>query len=856
MAAAIDALQASRDSRLDHRITLEDSVSLVGRAVFVRFLIDRGLLGEEELHQITSSLQTTIPPVQPQDLFGEAELAAATCSWLDVTFNGDFLPVTFSVSTTELASRIGHDGWRTLGNILHKSPGGQLALGQGSHLDWPQLDFSRIPVGVLSQVYEHQSHQWHPGESQRDSVFYTPGPIAGYMVGQVFASLDASELEENIRACDARVLDPAVGGGVFLVSAFRELLARRWMADGVRPTTATIREVLYNQLAGFDRQKTALRLTALSLYLAAVEMDPSPRPLERLRFPAPLIGQVLFDVGGEDAAGRAGSLGSRIGAEHRHRYDVVMGNPPWTAVRRDADVTREVRSTLAPVVRDALGEDASATFALPDDAPDLGFLWRAQEWMKPGGRFALVTHARLLFKQSRPGRAARERVFSAFRVTGVLNGAALRLSEVWPRVSAPFAVVFGMNCRPSLDEAFYFVSPVWEPGLNDRGCFRIDAEAATPVTFRAVRERPWLLKTLFRGTRADVGVLAKVLQRGPSLEQYWQCDLGLTFGQGFQVATRSGRRSAAFLLNLPMLSVPPRRAVVALAHLPPFRHETVCWPRRPEIYKGPLALLHKTIAAASGRPRVFIADDDVAYNELFHGFSAHGHPNGRELVRYLRFVLEGPLFHWFALMTSSQYGTERDAILLEDAKRFPVPAFDTLPVDLTDALRHAAEAGTDLAADDATRRRWLSQLYDLSEGDWQVIEDSLQVGAPETRARTYAGAPPSTRDTAAFTGELVASLQAIWVPSVRLESSRSDPWQLVVLSRNDEPRVTSAIPPDLLQRLLGCADATGASQVRLWAPDGRVAVAVLRQRRYWTRTRARLLALDLVAELPPADGNV
>ena len=42
----------------------------------------------------------------------------------------------------------------------------------------------------------------------------------------------------------ARVLDPAVGGGIFLLTAFRELVAEHWRADGKRPDTDVLRRIL------------------------------------------------------------------------------------------------------------------------------------------------------------------------------------------------------------------------------------------------------------------------------------------------------------------------------------------------------------------------------------------------------------------------------------------------------------------------------------------------------------------------------------------------------------------------------------------------------------------------------------
>src|SRR5208337_1849683 len=86
------------------------------------------------------------------------------------------------------------------------------------------------------------------------------------------------------KAGKARVLDPACGAGVFLVLAFRRLYQERWKATGQRPPRPVIRKILNHQLRGFDINESALRLSALSLYLTAIELDPKPTPPDALKF--------------------------------------------------------------------------------------------------------------------------------------------------------------------------------------------------------------------------------------------------------------------------------------------------------------------------------------------------------------------------------------------------------------------------------------------------------------------------------------------------------------------------------------------------------------------------------------------
>ena len=154
-------------------------------------------------------------------------------------------------------------------------------------IDWGDLDFAHIPIGVLSQVYENFSKIWDSQQREQTSAYYTPQNIARYLVDDAFEGVAEKK--------DARILDPSCGAGIFLVLAFRKLVAARWEHDGKRPDTETIQSILYRQLCGFDISESALRLAALSLYITAIELNGTPRPPKSLKFPKPLQGVVLHN---------------------------------------------------------------------------------------------------------------------------------------------------------------------------------------------------------------------------------------------------------------------------------------------------------------------------------------------------------------------------------------------------------------------------------------------------------------------------------------------------------------------------------------------------------------------------------
>jgi len=484
----------------------EDAISLAGRALFTRFLADRQLL--------TSPFPGTASDAR--HLFDTPQCVMATSSWLDETFNGDLLPL-----SPDIPERLTLEACNTLSHIMHRAPDGQLYLEWKD--DWMHLDFAHIPVGVLSQAYEQYMRDHLPEKKSKEGSYYTPRAIVELMTSGAFHAL-----RQEGKAFDTKVLDPAVGAGVFLISAFRRLVAERWEHDKKRLDTNTLREILYNRITGFDVNEAALRFAALGLYLVSIELDPDPEPVEKLRFEN-LRGRVLFQFGGGDTERPLGSLGPEVGTEHVGRYDLVIGNPPWPTGTGLPNWDK-VKNVVARIAQRRLPEGTSPP-PLPNECPDLPFVWRAMEWARPGGQIALALHARLLFQQGEGTPEARRAVFGALDVTGIVNGAELRSTEVWPGISAPFCLLYAKNQAPGPGAGFRFVSPHIEKGLNDAGMLRIDASNAEVVTPQQVCGRAEIFKILFRGTVLDLEIFERMTSNQlTTLEGYWESCFGRSRG--------------------------------------------------------------------------------------------------------------------------------------------------------------------------------------------------------------------------------------------------------------------------------------------------------------------------------------
>lgn len=869
------ALSATRDR--------DQVLPLVGRALFARFLIDRGIINQftfPELYETT----------RPEDCFSTPEFAALTCAWLDDKFNGELLPVTekphpaqddylaFFKQVHSSNDRVLHE----LSNILYRAPDGSLML----DLDWNGIDFAHVPIGLLSEVYEDYAHKFYKDDAERESIRFTPKHIAEFTVDQAFSGVEQSQRHL------AKILDPAAGAGIFLVLSFQRLFAERWTITGQRPDTVEIRKILQTQIRGFDINASALTLAALSLYLTALELDPDPYPPEKLRFDR-LLGSVLFNMRQPDECfpykGHVlGSLGALAGgAEHLGAYDMVIGNPPWTAWKGDdgKEINSFATSMVRRILKDRLGDSnlgyLAEEYEHNDNLPDVAFIWRAMEWAKKNGVIGLIVHGRILFKRTAKGAHMRDALLQSLHVTGILNGA--ELTAMWTSLNQPFCILFARNEVPKPSSRFRFVTPALDTGIGGRHRMRFDHESAQPIDCAAIMQRPFLLKSLYRGGVLDVQLVGRLIEqtlptkievdedysedgglllRAEEFEppialkvgDIWNESDGLASGQGFMPGAGQSTEELLALRGkrLTMDDAPRLRVECAHLKLKAFSDLQLHRKRKSKIYQPPLVLISEGFGESkeSIHSRLYVENSPLIYSRNFYGFSTAGHSEPLALANYLFVLTSSSLFSYFVLQTSAKYGVERRTVLMEDIEAFPIIPIEKLSAKQRKEMLKIADA---LSLEDHNSwdklNCWVCDLYELNDADKQVIEDTLATRMPYEKSRNHAinQATPSEIET--FRQAVEAVLCPLFSPAgdklrIELVGLPCQTWVAfdILAGANTVARPFDSMLP--LATALG--DEEGASRIFFETGENRLRVAIRNQFRYLTKTRGRLCALDVL----------
>jgi hypothetical protein len=282
----------------------EQALTIVYRIVFLLFAEARGLVPlwhpvYRDSYSI-DALRSTAERTRCAAGFWEAlraiaRLAHAGCRAGDLRvtpFNGRL----FAPARTPLAERRNLDDEAARRALLALST--RAASDRGGR---ERIAYRDLGVEQLGAVYEtlldyeprlqRESQTYrialHPGSGVRKATgtFYTPQPIADYLIRRTLAPLVRKATPARI--LQLRILDPAMGSGAFLVAACRYLAEAYEAAlvknGGCHPSDITEREraiirraIAERCLYGVDVNPMAVQLARLSLWLATLAAD---RPL-------------------------------------------------------------------------------------------------------------------------------------------------------------------------------------------------------------------------------------------------------------------------------------------------------------------------------------------------------------------------------------------------------------------------------------------------------------------------------------------------------------------------------------------------------------------------------------------------
>ncbi|WLT33350.1 class I SAM-dependent DNA methyltransferase [Geothrix sp. PMB-07] len=663
----------------EKHVSREFAQRLIGRCIFFSYLLDR---------QIAQPFLPTNISSNISESFETVESAFALFRWLRETFNGDLFPMDDPGAEQE---RLGQAHLILLRDFVE---GQSLIPKNCGKRRLFRFQFNAIPVDLISSIYQQFARSSSEVEAASQGLHYTPVELVHLTLDPVFEGL----------ASTARVIDPTCGSGAFLVEAFRRLVWKG--APNGRPSRSLIRKILYEQLFGIDINKSALGIAAFSLYLAAMELDEDPvLEITDLKFHR-LIGSTLHE---------ADTLSEVLPEQiNQIEFDAVVGNPPWTFVRREGLRTR------------------SNSERRPRRSPDHGFLKVASRFACENGRIGMVMKASPFFSKDEHAVASRMELLQNLAPVALVNLSQLRKEKLFPDADGP-ALLFFSRCKliPNREKLLVGSIP-WSPDFRRTGIFQVGPGDLRSISLDRVAKNPAMLKAATFGTVRDSWLIERLECEFPTLESVLNdLEIRPSFnrGQGFQVVGDENSPPDLFY-KLPMLMpdefVPLR---INRRALPDFEYEFLHRTRDEGIYKGPLLICPKACFSSALEPGRYSSTyyaRGVVYSESFYGISFAG--KDQRFARVLNAIMNSSVTAFQFAFGGGVWGLERPTVEPKDLLALRIPRL----MDLSDSQIDEVLSIEEMISRDPSNRSLLvkldeavSNLFDLNLDERIVVQDSV-----------------------------------------------------------------------------------------------------------------------------------
>ena len=200
-----------------------------------------------------------------------------------------------------------------------------------------------------------------------------------------------------------------------------------------------------------------------------------------------------------------------------------------------------------------------------------------------------------------------------------------------------------------------------------------------------------------------------------------------------------------------------------------------------------------------------------------------------------------------ALVTSGEFGFEREVIEKATLDAIPLPDFDKLTQQQRQDIESLAGGLQSGKVSWAEVDGWVMRLYGLAQRDLQVVFDTLKFNLPFAENKQKAQAIPSLDERRRFCEVLREELTP-WCDRFgsrlavdRIPAPAMSPWQAIAVrtSRHEPPK---KVPPSDWTGLLKAADEAASSEILVENGLSELLIGRLAQMRYWSATQARLLA--------------
>lgn len=638
------------DIKIQHKENRQIANNLIGRLIFIRYLIDRKVkLNFKYINDNNQRTDFESIILQKEKLYSLFEFLKSPDK-----FNGDLFP--FFENSVEIEKKLINNEHL---KVLH-----ELFLGENLSEDRRQFslaslfniyDFNIIPVELISNIYERFIGK--KGQ-KKEGAFYTPPFLVDYVLKHT--------IEPHLnKFTTCKILDPSCGSGIFLVETLRKIIERNIKSGNIKSleqledesrktenslkglieiNDKNLKRIVEDNIFGIDKDLNAVTVAIFSIYITILDYK-EPKEIENFKLPE-LISKNFFIKNFFD--NELDTLLKDI------KFDFIIGNPPWGSVSKDHKHKEYVDNN----------KDKISDYQIAQS-----FTIRIKDFCTENTECALIVGSKILY--SIDGTKFRNFFINNYQLNRVFELSTVR-HDVFTGADAPSAILF-FKFKPNENKENNVVHYI---SLKPNRFFKLfKIIVIEKYDYKKVKQayfkNDWIWKVLLYGNLLDIKFFESYFEDVSDkikIEDFINTEQ-LIFGAGYKIAQR--------LAKTPIDKLEPYLVVkgdnfqpyfINKGNLLSFRdtYPNVKFVDRKgtiEAYSAPHLLIKRGI---SQKPVVAFSDFHCVYPNTVFSISGKKDNSKTKTIKALGMLLSSSFYSYLMFYKSSQWGVERNEIYKAD----------------------------------------------------------------------------------------------------------------------------------------------------------------------------------------------
>lgn len=632
----------------EHNCTRNIANALIGKIIFIRYLIDRKV--ELAFNQQLEEKSKQWTNEEFCNLLDDRDKIFSFFEYLQDSkkgFNGDLFPI----SKNDFDD-IPNNVFRVLKFFLEEN---DVKTGQ-KYLPLNLYDFSVLPIEFISNVYE----RFIGKENQKKmGAYYTPTFLVDYIINQTIAK----KLNyKNNASC--KVLDPACGSGIFLVETLRKIIENEIKING-KPEDKeifkqNIKKLAEENIFGIDKDKSAIQVAIFSIYLTLLDYQ-DPADIKNFKFPK-LLNKNFFEADFFDTEAKYNDV------LKNKNFDFIIGNPPWGGgkIEKNEHGIRKV-FPFETYIKKESKKDKECFIGNKEIAQ--AFLIRTKDFSSEHTKCALIIVSKVLYNLQ--SIKFRKYFLKYFFINRVFELAPVR-HEIFNKSNdaavAPACVLFfsaakGKNTDKNIIEhislkpsRFFTLFKIFMLTRND----------FNQIQQNKLKEYDWLWKTLVYGSYLDFNFIKKLKNKFLSIQATID-NSNFIVKQGIKEKDGSKQIDVSEICGKKYIKTKDVSAFFIKPSSDIWTEKYVGYTHKDKsLYKAPIILMTEGISE-NMKSVSAISYQDAVFKSSLTGIKSPS----IKVLRNILGILNSSLFSYINLMTFSSSGIEREQT--HDKEKLSVP---------------------------------------------------------------------------------------------------------------------------------------------------------------------------------------